>query len=119
VLITNLERKALTMGLEQNPNTYLMTFRCSNCGHKMVREIPMGEPARGHGGTCGYCGCKDSSWYLDPQFTYSFPTIGDRLNYLGPEETSSCGELWAERDPVESDSWTRKMFELIHRKFFG
>jgi len=48
--------------------TYAMEYLCSNCGSRLQRAVPKGTPAKGHGGTCGYCGMVDSG-----SFSYGRP----------------------------------------------
>jgi DNA-directed RNA polymerase subunit RPC12/RpoP len=38
---------------------YDVEYQCSNCYHKFNKKLKKGTPAKGAGGVCPNCGCKD------------------------------------------------------------
>ena len=41
-------------------NQYTIQYICSNCGHRITKELPKGVRAFGRAGTCEVCGVSDT-----------------------------------------------------------
>jgi DNA-directed RNA polymerase subunit RPC12/RpoP len=47
--------------IKVNPNQYIATYRCPNCGTLFKKAVQKGIASLGQGGYCPYCGMKDGS----------------------------------------------------------